>query len=156
MRKLAILVLAAIIVAAMLIGGCAKPAPAPAPAPAPTPATAQPKTLDICVASPLTGPVAFYGGLLNIVIQQAIDDQNKEGGVTIAGQNYTLNPIIRDTKANVLVGRNIAEEMIFDKGVNIIIGPFLADAIGVQNISEKKQGDRDFSAACYPCDVHPR
>ena len=135
MRKLAILILMAAIMVAMLTGGCAKPAPAPTPVPAPTPA----KTLDIGIATPLTGPIANLGTNIQNAILLAIDDQNKQGGVTIAGQKYVLNAIIRDTKHDVVVAKSIAEELIFDKGVKVIIGPFVADAIGMQLVTEKNK-----------------
>ena len=56
MRNLLILIATVAIMIAMLAGGCAKPVPAPTPTPAPTP----PKTLDIGVASPLTGLGSTY------------------------------------------------------------------------------------------------
>ena len=47
-----------------------------------------------------------------------------------------LNPIIRDTKQDMVLGKSIAEELIFDKGVKVIIGPFISDAIGAQRVTE--------------------
>lgn len=125
MRKLVILILTAAIIAVMLGGGWAC-APKPAP----------PKTLDIGVASPLTGPKAFLGKQTCNAILMAIDDQNAKGGVTIAGQKYTLNPIQRDTKGDGAVGKSVAEELVFDKKVKVIAGPFMADAIAVQTVTE--------------------
>jgi branched-chain amino acid transport system substrate-binding protein len=125
MRKLVTLVLTTAIVAALLAGSWAC---------APTPEA--PKTLDIGVASPLTGPAAFLGNETCNAIVMAIDDQNAQGGVTIGGQKYTLNPIQRDTKADGAVGTSVAEELILDKKVKVIAGPFQADAIGVQAVTE--------------------
>ncbi len=133
MRKLVILVSVAVLLAAILAGGCAKPAPAPASS-APAPASAQ--TLDIGIATPLTGGGGYLGTQMEGGILMAIDDQNNQGGVTIAGQKYVLGSIIRDTKADVVVGKNIAEELVFDKKVKVIAGPFIGDAVGVQSISE--------------------
>jgi len=130
MRKLAISILAAVIVAAMLAGGCAAPAPASTPAPAP------PKTFDIGISSPLTGTAAPHGTMIQNGILQAIEDQNNEGGVTIAGQKYTLNPIIRDNKWDIMVSKSVAEELIFDKKVKVIAGPFVMDAVSTQTVSE--------------------
>jgi branched-chain amino acid transport system substrate-binding protein len=133
MRKLLILLLGILMLAAMLAGGCAKPTAAPAP----TPATA--KTLDIGVATPLTGPMSFIGTTIQNAILLSIEDQNNEGGVTIGGQKYELNPIIRDTKQDLVLGKSIAEELIFDKGVKVIMGPFVSDAIGAQPVTEKNK-----------------
>ena len=112
--------------------GCAKPAPSTGPAPAP----AAPQTLDIGVAAPLTGPAANLGESINNAALMAIEDQNDQGGVTIAGQKYVLNPVIRDTKFDLLVGKYIAEELIFDKKVKVIVGPSVADSVGAQSVTE--------------------
>ena len=95
-----------------------------------------PKTLDIGIATPLTGPPAYIGSHLQDGILLAIEDQNRQGGVTIAGQKYTLNPIIRDTKMDIVVGKSVAEEMVLGKGVKVIAGPFIADVVGVQSVTE--------------------
>ncbi len=144
MRKIAILILAAMIVTVMLVGGCAKPAPASTPAPAP------PKIFDIGIVTPLTGPLAHLGTMMQNGILMAIDDQNEQGGITIAGQKYTLNAIIRDSKADVVAGRNIAEELVFDKGVKVIGGSFMGDAVGVQSITERNKVIAFFLIAVLP------
>ena len=97
---------------------------------------AQAETLDIGVVTPLTGPPAHLGTNIKNSILLAIDDQNKQGGVTIAGKKYTLSAIIRDSKADNATGRSIAEELVFNKKVKIVAGPFLADAIGAQTVTE--------------------
>jgi ABC-type branched-subunit amino acid transport system substrate-binding protein len=104
MKKLAIAILTIAILAALLTGGCAKPSPAPKPAPT--------KTLDIGIATPLTGTFAFLGTMIRNGILIAIDDQNQQGGITIGTQNYTLNAIVRDTKMDILVGKSVAEELV--------------------------------------------
>lgn len=96
----------------------------------------QAKTLDIGIVTPLTGPPAHLGTNLKNSILLAIDDQNKQGGVTIAGEKYTLNAITRDSKCDNAVGRSVAEELVFGKKVKIVAGPFLADAIGAQTVTE--------------------
>jgi branched-chain amino acid transport system substrate-binding protein len=136
MGKLVIVTLTVLIVAAMLAGGCAKPAPA---TPLPVPPSAPPKTLDIGIATPLTGPAASVGTNLQNATLLAIDDQNKQGGVTIGGEKYVLNGIVRDTKFDLVVGKSVAEELIFDKGVKAISGPFIADGVGVQVVTEKNK-----------------
>ncbi len=134
-----------VLVIGISVAGCAKPASTPAPTPAPAP----PKTLDIAVLCPLTGPAADLGTNIQNAILLAIDDQNagillaggqnKDGGITIAGEKYIINPIVRDTKMDVVIGKNLAEEMVFDKGVKVIAGPFLGDAVGAQTVTEKNK-----------------
>ena len=131
MNKVLTIGITILTVAGLLLGGYAC---APAPAAKPTPAP--PKTLDIGIATPLTGTYAFIGTQIQNAALLAIDDQNEQGGVTIAGQKYVLNPIIRDTKWDLVLGKTIAEELVFDKGVKIITGPFISDAIGAQTVTE--------------------
>jgi len=90
------------------------------------------KTLTIGIATPLTGTMAFLGNQISNTAQMAINDQNAKGGLTIGGQNYTLVPLIRDTKGDAATGKSIGQEMISD-GVKIIIGPFQADAVAIQS-----------------------
>lgn len=126
---------AAIAIALMLliaVEACAAP-PATPTLIAPT---ETPKTLDIGIATPLTGTMAFVGTHIRNAALLAIDDQNAQSGVTIGGQKYLLNPVIRDTKQDLVLGKSIAEELIFDKGIKVIVGPFISDAIGAQRITE--------------------
>ncbi len=136
-----------ILLLAIVVVGCAKTTLPPATPPAPQPAPA--KTLDIGIMAPLTGPAANLGTHIQNAVLLAIDDQNKgvlmaggqnkEGGITIAGQKYTLNGIVFDDKFDVVVSKNIAEDLVFNKGVKIIAGPFLADAVGAQLVTEKNK-----------------
>jgi branched-chain amino acid transport system substrate-binding protein len=133
MKRFMFLALPLIIVVITLIA-CAAPtsAPTPTPATAPTP----PKTLDIGISAPLTGTAAHHGTMMQNGIIMAIEDQNNEGGVTIAGQKYTINPVIRDNKWDIIVSKSVAEELIFDKGVKVIAGPFVMDAVSAQTVTE--------------------
>ena len=134
MKRILLSLMLIVLVVGIAVAGCAKPAPSPAPTPAPAPAP--PKTLDIGIAVPLTGWAAYIGEDTKAGIEFAMEDQNKKGGVTIGGEKYVLNAIVRDTKAEVPAGRNIAEELVFDKKVKVIAGPFIADSIGIQPITE--------------------
>ena len=100
---------------------------------------ASPKMLDIGIATPLTGPAAHLGANIKNGALFAIDDQNAQGGVTIAGQKYLLNPIVLDTKMNAAVGKAVAEQLVYDKKVKIVIGPFIDDAIGAQPVLESNK-----------------
>ncbi len=137
MKKVLLSLVLVVLIAAIAVGGCAKPAPSPAPTPAPAPAPT--KTLDIGVNATLTGPNAHLGHHIHNAILLAIDDQNAEGGVTIAGEKYMLNPVIRDNKFDLVVAKNIAEEMVYDKGIKVIAGPSIADAVGAQSVTEKNK-----------------
>jgi len=97
---------------------------------------AGPKTLDIGVATPLTGPAAHIGMNMKNAILMAIEDQNAQGGVRIAGETYVLNPIILDTKKDAAVGKSVAEELVYGRKVKVIAGPFIDDAMGAQSVTE--------------------
>ncbi len=100
---------------------------------------ASPKTLDIGIATPLTGPAAHLGNNIKNAALIAIDDQNAQGGVTIAGKKYVLNPIIMDTKKDAATGKTVAEQLVYEKKVKVVIGPFIDDAIGAQPVLESNK-----------------
>ena len=100
---------------------------------------APPKTLDVGIALPLTGPAAHLGTDVRNAALIAIEDQNAQGGVKIAGEKYLLNPIILDTKKDAAVGKTVAEQLVYEKKVKIVIGPFIDDAIGAQPVLESNK-----------------
>ncbi len=100
---------------------------------------ASPKQLDIGIATPLTGPAAHLGMSIRNAALLAIEDQNAQGGVKIAGEQYMLNPIILDTKKDAAVGKAVAEQLVYDKKVKVVIGPFIDDAIGAQPVLESNK-----------------
>lgn len=126
------LALFALVIGIVLVG-CAKTVPATAPTAEP------PKTLDIGVVTPLTGPAASLGTNMQNAILLAIDDQNNAGGVTIGGQKYVLNGVVLDSKLDLVVAKSVSEELIFNKGVKVIGGTFQFDAIGAQSVTEKNK-----------------
>jgi ABC-type branched-subunit amino acid transport system substrate-binding protein len=98
-----------------------------------------PKTLDIGIATPLTGPAANVGSNYRNGVLLAVDAWNAKGGVTIAGQKYMLNPIIRDTKFNPTTAKTVAEELVYDKKVKIIFGTSQVDMSGMQATTEENK-----------------
>ena len=98
-----------------------------------------PKTLDIGIATPLTGPAAHLGTNMRNGALMAIEDQNAQGGVTISGQNYLLNPIIFDSRKDAAVGKAVAEQLVYDKKVQVVAGLFIDDAIGAQPVLESNK-----------------
>lgn len=132
MKKVLLGVIGVVLVIGVALVGCAKPAPSTTgPAPAP-----EAKVFTVGVATPLTGPAAHLGTNMQNSVLIAVEDQNKQGGLTIAGQKYTINALVRDTKGDLLVGKSIAEEMVFNDGAKVIAGPFLGDSIGIQSVTE--------------------
>ena len=101
--------------------------------------TASPKMLDVGIALPLTGPAANLGTDVRNAALLAINDQNAQGGVKIAGETYLLNPIVMDTKMDAAVGKAVAEQLVYEKKVKIVAGPFIDDAIGAQPVLESNK-----------------
>jgi ABC-type branched-subunit amino acid transport system substrate-binding protein len=97
---------------------------------------AAPKTLEVGIATPLSGPVGFLGANYQNAVLLAIENQNKKGGVTIGGQKYMLKAIIRDDKFDPAVGKTVAEELVYDKKVKVIFGPTMVEAGAMQAITE--------------------
>lgn len=109
-------------------------APAQA-APAAGPATPT-KTLDVGFASVLTGPAAVIGTGLRKGFVLAVEDQNAKGGVTIGGEKYKINVIEADTKGDPAVGKTVAENLVYEKKVKLVAGPYSGDAITSQAVYE--------------------
>ena len=53
------------------------------------------------------------------------------------------------------LARLIAEELIFDKGVKVIGGPFVADAVGVQTVTEPNKVISFLLCLLYPTMTGP-
>ncbi len=152
MKKMLLAAVVGALLSGLILGGCAKPSAAPAPS-APAPAPEQ--SLSIGVASPLTGTMAFLGTEITNGISLAIDDQNAKGGVTIGGQKYVIKPILQDTKADLVVAKSIAEDLIYNKKVKIIAGPFMGDAVGIQAVTEPNKVLGFFVTVLLPTMVGP-
>jgi len=71
----------------------------------------------------MTGPAANVGTNFVRAAEMAIADQNAKGGVTIGGQKYTLKGIVRDDKFDPATGKTIAEEVVYNLKVKVIVGP---------------------------------
>jgi branched-chain amino acid transport system substrate-binding protein len=142
-RKLTISVLQTVIALSMLTGMWASVA------------KAAPEILNIGIATPLTGPAAHLGTMMKNGTLMAIDDQNQQGGVTIAGKKYVLNAIVRDTKKDSAVGKAVAEELVYDKKVKVIVGPFLDDMVGVQSVTEPNKVIGFFNIPAMPRLIGP-
>jgi branched-chain amino acid transport system substrate-binding protein len=103
------------------------------------PASPTAKLLDVGIATPLTGPSAHLGTNIRNAALIAIEDQNAQGGVRIAGERYLLNPIILDTRKEASLGRTVAEQLVYEKKVKVVVGPFMDAAIGAQPVLESNK-----------------
>ena len=94
------------------------------------------KTMQIAIATPLTGPAANVGDNFKNAVILAVKHQNAQGGVTIGGQKYMLETIIRDTKLDPAVAKAVAEELVYDKKVKAIFGPTQVEVPAMQTVTE--------------------
>ena len=67
-------------------------------------------TLYVGIATALTGPTGMLGTVMMRGVQMAMDEQNTSGGVTIAGEKYTLKTLIVEvvmTRTNMTIIQSI-------------------------------------------------
>jgi len=95
-----------------------------------------PKTLNIGVCVPLTGPAANIGMNHYNAVQMAIENQNAKGGVTIGNQKYLLKEVARDTKFDPAVAKTATEDLVFDKKVKVIFGTTPVETSSMQTVTE--------------------
>ena len=124
MKKLLMVVLTTLVAASMVLTGCNKPA-----------AQTEEKFFEVGVGTILSGPAANLGLNFQRGVQMAIDDVNAKGGVTIAGQKYTLRLIARDTKFDPATAKSVAEEFVYDKKLKVIFGPSQNEMTAMQQIT---------------------
>jgi branched-chain amino acid transport system substrate-binding protein len=84
--------------------------------------TANAKTLTIGEIEPLTG---MFGDIFKYVpqgAQLAKDYINSKGGITVAGQKYVIDILVRDGKDSPEGATAAANELVFDKNLKFIAG----------------------------------
>jgi branched-chain amino acid transport system substrate-binding protein len=94
------------------------------------PAMAAQKTLDIGVSDALTGGAAVYGLPQANAVKMAAEEINAAGGVKIGDDNYMLNVIAYDDKANPTEASNAVRKLIDRDGVKYILGFCCSGATG--------------------------
>jgi branched-chain amino acid transport system substrate-binding protein len=110
--KRTVFILAALLIVAVLVmAGC--PAPAPAPE----------KTLQIGSLMSLTGWFVVNDGPGWEAIQIGAELINDQGGITVNGQKYNIEMVVEDCKSTMDGVTAAANRLIYDKGVEFIIGP---------------------------------
>ena len=93
-------------------------------------ALAADKTLDIGVSDALTGGASVYGLPQANAVKMAAEEINAAGGVKVGGDNYMLNVIAYDDKANPTEASNSVRKLIDRDGVKFILGFCCSGATG--------------------------
>jgi ABC-type branched-subunit amino acid transport system substrate-binding protein len=135
MKKLMFIALSLILVSALVLVGCPSPAPETTQPPQTTqpPETTQPpKTLKIGFLACLTGFLSSKDiPDLNMAIA-AKDVLNEKGGITVQGQQYMIEFIIEDYETSFDGLTAATNRLVYDHGVDFMIGPtaFFASGVG--------------------------
>lgn len=93
-------------------------------------ALAAEKTLNIGVSDALTGGAAVYGLPQANAVKMAADEINASGGVKVGADNYMLNVIAYDDKANPTEASNSVRKLLDRDEVKYILGFCCSGATG--------------------------
>lgn len=123
MKKLLLTSFMILLVSALILSGCAKPAPAPAPAPVPAPkpapAPAPAAPIKIGIMYPLAGPAASVGEMMVAATKFGFE----EAGYQVAGRKIEI--IIEDEGGQAEVALDKARKLVEHDKVDMIIGPLV-------------------------------
>lgn len=87
-------------------------------------------TLDIGVSDALTGGAAVYGLPQANAVKMAAEEINASGGIKVGDDNYMLNVIAYDDKANPTEASNSVRKLLDRDGVKYILGFCCSGATG--------------------------
>jgi branched-chain amino acid transport system substrate-binding protein len=129
-KKIAIIMICVSLLVLLLLtvlgGGCPKPTPAPEPTPTPTPTpTPEPVHLTVGAILPLSGPISFVGLGLSHGYELYYEKLNKEGGLTINGQQYLFDFILEDSRMDPEASATAATKLVHQDGADIVFGAVL-------------------------------
>ena len=112
-RKIMILT-AAVVLAAILVSGCAQQAGSQAPA----------SEVKIGVIASLTGPASNVGTSMWQSAQVAADEINAKGGININGTMVPIKLIVGDDESTATGGQNAATQLITGDNVDLLVGGY--------------------------------
>jgi len=105
-KKILLIFVSVLLVAGLILAGCAKPAPAPA------------EPIKIGVATCYAGPPGIYGQEATNGFELAVNEINAAGGVL----GTTIEFTTRDTKFDPAVALTAVKELIMAEQVDIVVG----------------------------------
>jgi ABC-type branched-subunit amino acid transport system substrate-binding protein len=119
MKKLLFVTLVVVLLAGLILGGCAKPAPTTPTTPTPTPPPAPQKVLKFggtyALNRPEIVPAPKWGDLLAKLI-------NDQGGWKIGGEKYKVEFINYDDQGDQAKAKNNLEKLVLQDGCKFILG----------------------------------
>ncbi|MBA7465981.1 hypothetical protein ES707_01153 [subsurface metagenome] len=115
MKKLFLILVVVVLVSALILGGCAKPAPAPAPP--------EKDSIVVGMSRPLSGPLAVIGdSAFRPVYETFIAEVNADGGIYVEeyGKKLPIELIIYDDKSDVGTMTRLTEKLILEDKVDFL------------------------------------
>jgi len=116
-----------------LLIGCGQPTPEPTPTLEPTPT---PKVLKYGVCAALSGTPAAWGLGVLWGVEQAAEELNEAGGVTVAGQPYIFEVVKYDDKYTTSGGKAAGEYLVYEAKVRAISSLGTAPTISLLEVTE--------------------
>jgi len=98
----------------------------------------QAATLKIGVVAPLSGPAAVWGQGFQRGLELAVEDVEKDGGLSIKGEKYKVEVVAYDDKYSATESAKAATRLVSVDKVKFILGPVgSACALAMLPITEK-------------------
>ena len=113
MKKVAVCIVAVMLVVVLILAGCVKPAPAPAPAPK--------EPIRIGAIIPFTGPALEHGPPVEMGVRLALDDYGWE----VAGRKIEL--VVDDSACQTTVSYDKAVKQVERDKVGFIVAPLQSE-----------------------------
>lgn len=91
------------------------------------------------IVAPLSGGAADYGNAFVNGVQLAIDDINEAGGITVDGQNVTLEPVTCDDAFESDQAVSCARRVVGQDGANVVMTPSSLAAFPMMGFNEAEE-----------------
>ena len=72
---------------------------------------------------PLTGPLEAFGTSLNTGYQQAVDEVNAAGGLSVGGQQRLIELVVQDNQTSPDLAGEQVRNIVLDDGAVALLGP---------------------------------
>jgi branched-chain amino acid transport system substrate-binding protein len=126
MKRCLLVVIALLLVSTLALTGC-------------TSKTTAPKTLKVGILADLSGFLSVFYIEATHDLQLTADYINEKGGVTIQGQKYNIELVIRDSKSSPDGALAAANQLIFQDQVKYAIGPIAFEGAATTPLFEQNK-----------------
>jgi len=126
MKRCLLVVIAILLISTLAFTGC-------------TSKTTAPKTLKVGILADLSGFLSVFYIEATHDLQLTADYINEKGGVTIQGQKYNIELVIRDSKSSPDGALAAANQLIFQDQVKYAIGPIAFEGAATTPLFEQNK-----------------